>query len=294
MKPNTMITQFPCRYQAAAALRAALGEHSSQLIPVGANKRPMHAGWQQPGRIFSTEQLAAAPAIGMRLGHSGLVAVDFDPPADDPAAGDRGFHALTGRTAADLARSWTWSSGKPGRRQIALLVPLQWRHRLKPQQHTALEIRWAGQQSVICGLHPETGCYRWIISPWDSALAVAPEWLLQAIAPPPAPAPPRPAAPPPAPHRCVRWTDADACRYYLQFWPAEGLCLRDWWATVVAMRRAGLSEAEAFAWTSASSKHKGGDEFRRQWRKAETTKAPYSVAWLGARTRRARERRRHG
>jgi len=269
-------------------LHIALGEHAQQLIPVGRDKRPIHAGWQEPHRQFTIHQLTNAPAIGLRLGHSGVIAADFDPPADDPAAGDRTFQKITGRSSAELPPSWSWTSGRPGRRQVALLVPTEWRQRLKSQQHQALEFRWTGQQSVIAGAHPETGRYRWVISPWDSALAVAPDWLLQAIAPAPPQLKPAPQRPP---TRCVNWTPADACRYYLQWWPAEGLAFADWWATIVAMRRAGLSEAEAFAWTSASSKHKGGREFRRQWQKAASCPAPFTVAWLGAQTKRARERR---
>jgi len=268
-------------------IRAAIGtDHAGQLIAVGRDKRPLHQGWQHPERIYSTRELEHAPAIGLRLGLSGLLAVDLDPPADDPDAGERTFQHLTGRPSADLPASWGWTSGKPGRRQVALLVPEPWRQRIRPKQFEALEFRWRGQQSVIAGHHPETGGYRWLAAPWDQPLAQAPDWLLEAIVPP-APAPIAPLPPPPA---GAEWSSADAARFYLQWWPAEGLAFQDWWRTLVAMRRAGLSEAEAFAWSAASSKHKGGHEFRRQWAKASRSTAPYSVAWLGARTREARER----
>jgi len=270
-------------------IRAAIGtDHADQLIPCGRDKRPLHVGWQRPELICTTEQLNRAPAVGLRLGLSNLLAIDLDPPADDPTAGERSFERLTGRPSADLPSSWCWSSGKPGRRQVAFLVPEPWQQRIRPRQVKALEFRWRGQQSVVAGHHPETGAYRWLAAPWDQPLATAPAWLLEAIAPP-VPAPIAPLPPPPA---GASWNSADAVRYYLQWWPAEGLPFRDWWATVLVMRRAGLSESEAFAWTSASSKHKGGGEFRRQWAKADRTTAPYSVAWLGARTRQARERSR--
>jgi hypothetical protein len=270
-------------------IRAALGtDHGDQLIPVGRDKRPLHQGWQQPERVYSTRQLEQAPAIGLRLGLTGLVAIDFDSPAADPDSGERSLQSLTGRPSSDLPPSWSWSSGKPGRRQVALLVPEQWRERIRPKQVAALEFRWRGQQSVIAGHHPETGHYHWIAAPWDQPLATAPDWLLQAIAPPP-PAAVQPLPPPPP---GAGWSSTVACRYYLQWWPAEALLFQEWWATIVVMRRAGLPEAEAFAWTAASSKHRGGAEFRRQWTKADRSTAPYSVAWLGARTRAARERSR--
>lgn len=270
-------------------IRAAIGtDHADQLIPCGRDKRPLHQGWQHPARVYSNRQLEQGPAIGLRLGISGLLAVDLDPPADDPDAGERSFEQLTGHPSSDLPPSWSWSSGKPGRRQVALLVPEPWRQRIRPKQVAAFEFRWRGQQSVIAGHHPETGGYRWLAAPWDQPLAEAPGWLLTAIVPPP-PAPIAPLPPPPA---GAGWSAAEACRFYLQWWPADGLPFREWWATLLVMRRAGLSEAEALAWTAASSKHKGGHEFRRQWAKADRSSAPYSVAWLGARTRQARERSR--
>jgi len=268
-------------------IRAAIGAgHADALIPCGRDKRPLHREWEQPERVYSTRQLEQAPAIGLRLGISGLLAVDFDPPADDPEAGERTFQHLTGRPSSDMPASWCWSSGRPGRRQLALLVPEPWRSRIRPRQVKALEFRWRGQQSVIAGHHPETGAYHWLAAPWDQPLAMAPDWLLEAIVPP-VPATITPLPPPPA---GAGWSAAEACRYYLQWWPAEALPFQEWWATLVVMRRAGLPEAEALAWTAASSKHKGGHEFRRQWAKADRSTAPYSVAWLGARTRAARER----
>ena len=56
------------------------------------------------------------------------------------------------------------------------------------------------------------------------------------------------------------------------------------------MRRSGLSFEEAFAWTAASNKHSGGREFRRQWYKANRCSAPFTIEWLGSRTRNARRR----
>jgi len=264
------------------------------LIPVGTQKRPLTSGWQEPDRHYSDQELTQSPAVGLRLGYP-VLAVDFDPKPDNLSQAERTFEHRTGRSSAELPISWTVTSGKPGRRQVLLTVNPDAEPWLKPWSHDGLEIRWRGQQSVIDGHHPETGRYSWLpgLAPWQCAIAAAPLWLLEAF---------KPAAPQPAPYQptplpsCLdRWSPADWCRYYLQFWPASGLDARsEWWPTVVVMRRAGLSFEEAFAWTAASNKFNGGREFRRQWDKAENCSAPYSLEWLGARTRAARRRQEVG
>jgi len=259
------------------------------LIPVGTQKRPLTSGWQQPDRFYSDLLLTHAPAIGLRLGYP-ILAVDFDPKPDNLSQAERTFQQLTGYSSAQLPLSWTVTSGKPGRRQILLTADADTAPWLKPWSHGGLEIRWRGQQSVIDGHHPETGRYQWLPgrAPWECPIATAPEWLLvsfkQSI---PEPLKFQPTAPPP---HMDHWRPADWCRYYLQFWPASGLDARsEWWPTVVVMRRSGLSFEEAFAWTAASNKHKGGKEFRRQWDKANRCSAPFTIEWLGARTRAARQ-----
>jgi hypothetical protein len=258
------------------------------LIPVGTEKRPLTSGWQQPDRQYGDYVLIHAPAVGLRLGYP-ILAVDFDPKVDILSQAERTFEQLTGHSSAQLPISWTVTSGKPGRRQVLLLVEPDRAPWLKPWSRGGLEIRWRGQQSVIDGHHPETGRYSWLPSraPWECPLAEAPAWLLDALKP----ATPKPLEyqPKPAPTCLDHWSDADWCRYYLRFWPASGLDARsEWWPTVVVMRRAGLTFDEAFAWTAASNKHSGGREFRRQWDKAVRCSAPYTVEWLGARTRNAR------
>jgi hypothetical protein len=260
------------------------------LIPVGTAKRPIGSGWQQPDRDYTALVLTHAPAVGLRLGYP-IAAVDFDPKPHNLSQAERTFEELTGQSSTQLPISWTVTSGKPGRRQVLLLVdPLKvpW---LKPWSRDGLEIRWRGQQSVIDGHHPETGSYSWLPgrAPWQCQLAAAPEWLLQGF---------KPAAPEPvnyqpkrAPSCLEHWSAADWCRHYLRYWPASGLdAQREWWPTVVVMRRSGLAFEEAFAWSAASNKFNGGREFRRQWDKAERCSAPYTVEWLGARTRAARQR----
>ena len=260
------------------------------LIPVGTQKRPLASGWQQRDRHFSDLLLTHAPAIGLRLGYP-VLAVDFDPKPDNIGQAERTFQELTGRSSAELPISWTVTSGRPGRRQVLLIAFEHKAPWIRPWSHEGLEIRWRGQQSVIDGHHPETGRYQWLPgrAPWECGLAVAPMWLLNSLKqaiPEPLDYQPKP------PPSCLdHWSQADWCRYYLQFWPASGLDARsEWWPTVVVMRRSGLSFEEAFAWTAASNKHSGGREFRRQWDKANRCSAPFTVEWLGARTRNARRR----
>jgi hypothetical protein len=258
------------------------------LIPVGTEKRPLTSAWQQPDRTYSDLLLMHAPAIGLRLGYP-ILAVDFDPKPDNIGQAERKFEELTGHGSFQLPISWTVTSGKPGRRQVLLIV---FQHRapwLRPWSHGGLEIRWRGQQSVIDGHHPETGRYEWLPgrAPWQIGLAIAPMWLLDSLK---RAIPERQDYQPPSPPPCLEhWSQADWCRYYLRYWHASDLDARsEWWPTVVVMRRSGLSFEEAFAWTAASNKHSGGREFRRQWDKAVRCSAPYTVEWLGARTRDAR------
>lgn len=260
------------------------------LIPVGSEKRPLFSRWQQPNRLYGENLLLPAPAIGLRLGYP-VLAVDFDPKPDNLSQAELTFQQLTNHPSADLPKSWTIASGKPGRRQVLLCASQESAPWLRPWSQGGLEIRWRGQQSVIDGHHPETGSYSWLPgrAPWQCTLAIAPDWLidsLRRVTPEPAQYQPSPPI-----EDLANWSAADWCRYYLRFWPASGLDARsEWWPTVVVMRRAGLTFEEAFAWTAASNKFNGGREFRRQWNKAENCSAPYTLEWLGARTRDARRR----
>ncbi len=152
------------------------------LIPVGPDKRPIGSGWNQPERQYSEEELTHSPAIGLRLGYP-VLAVDFDPKPDDIAQAERTFQQLTGHGSHELPRSWTVTSGKPGRRQVLLLVDPVKAPWLQPRPGGGLEIRWRGQQSVIDGHHPETGGYAWLpgMAPWECELAEAPVWLLDGL-----------------------------------------------------------------------------------------------------------------
>ncbi len=193
-----------------ALLSALAGLDSDwQLIPIDGHKRPVDPAtgellrqWATAGR--SLEELAAiassphVQAVGLVLGPaSGVLAVDFDGPG---AAGC--FRRIYGRPPADLPETVGWTSGLPQRAQLAYRVPLEYwdclrgrrswsRPTSKPKASSAsgaggstvLELRWEGHQSVIAGVHPVTGAYRWLEgrSPAQIQVADAPDWLLEPL-----------------------------------------------------------------------------------------------------------------
>jgi hypothetical protein len=265
-------------------------EIRQHLIPVGTNKKPVHNSWQAPTLRFSDHQLLKAAAIGLRLGHSGILAVDLDPPDDNPGAGEIRFQELTGHSTSDLPRTWCWTSGRPGRRQIGLMVPSGQRSGMKPASHSVLEFRWMGQQSVIHGTHPTTGKYRWWpgCSPAEVMPAEAPQWLIDAIRP----APPKPYQPRVAIGSGDRLPD-DWARFYLNYWPNNDLDYWEWWQTICALHRAGLPMEEARAWSASSSKHTD-QEFDAQWEKVDRRDHGYGIEWLGAATKANRPVRANG
>ena len=180
------------------------------LLPIGRDKRPrtpgsgqLITGWaSDPPGTYGAAILGRAPAVGLRLGpiSGGTFALDFDGPDSESL-----FEAAYGRPSSELPPTIAWTSGKDGRRQVAFRVPEQrWdalRDRvtvLKAQAPSSdkLEHRWTGQQSVIVGVHPETGAYRWVdgCAPWEVEVAEAPGWLLD-LMPSKRPAPPQASLP---------------------------------------------------------------------------------------------------
>jgi hypothetical protein len=123
--------------------------------------------------------VALGPASG------GLLAVDFDAEGYEAV-----FQGVYGRPVTDLPNSVSWSSGKPGRRQVGYSVPEHYWDQLRKRKpwsnqngNTCLELRWDGHQSVVLGAHPETSGYSWCpgCSPRELEVAEAPEWLLKPL-----------------------------------------------------------------------------------------------------------------
>ena len=166
------------------------------LIPVDGRKRPVDPGsgetlrhWAESG--CSLEDLTAAAtssphvqAVGLVLGPaSGVLAVDFDGPGAAAC-----FQRIYGCPDAELPATVGWSSGLPQRAQLGYRVPLEYwdclrgrrswgpasaEHTPSPprpasgpggkrRRATVLELRWEGHQSVIAGVHPLSGSYRWL------------------------------------------------------------------------------------------------------------------------------------
>jgi hypothetical protein len=186
------------------------------LIPIDGRKRPVDPGSGEPLRHWAAagcclddfRAAAASPhvqAVGLVLGPaSGVLAVDFDGPGAAAC-----FQRIYGCPAAELPATVGWSSGLPQRAQLAYRVPLEFWDCLrgrrswgpastdhtptpltpaggpggKRRRATVLELRWEGHQSVIAGVHPLSGSYRWLEgrSPAQVQVADAPDWLLEPL-----------------------------------------------------------------------------------------------------------------
>lgn len=168
-----------------------------------------------------------AKAIGVLCGtpSGGLLFVDHD-----GASCDALIEAQSGVPLAEaLPPTVAVTSGRPGRYQLIYRIPEQFwgtiaTHKFstgvkvdgKPEQ---LELRWDGCQSVVAGVHPQTGSYRWLEgrSPIQIEVATAPTWMIEQML-----VEQQPAAA--APIRSLplfdRWDDLDWARSYLDAIPA--------------------------------------------------------------------------
>ena len=187
------------------------------LIPIDGRKRPVDPGsgeplgqWASAGLSLEDFTAAAAgsphvQAVGLVLGPaSGVLAVDFDGPGVAAC-----FQRIYGCPPGELPATVGWSSGLPQRAQLAYRVPLEYWDCLrgrrswgplsadhtptspqpaggpggKRRRATVLELRWQGHQSVIAGVHPLSGSYRWLEgrSPAQVQVADAPDWLLEPL-----------------------------------------------------------------------------------------------------------------
>ncbi len=128
--------------------------------------------------------------FGLRTGEAsgGLIAIDIDGPSAIPL--------LELMSGGDLPLTPSWTSGKPGRRQVLFQVPESTRalltafnravvtefDELKTAPGELLEFRYNNVQSCLpASRHPETGAYFWINSPSETAVAIAPPWLCELL-----------------------------------------------------------------------------------------------------------------
>ncbi len=241
------------------------------FVAVGQGKRPYHSQWQK--RPLDKQQLGAeiqsghAVAIGVLAGpqSGGLLFVDHD----GISAGE--ILDKLGVPLRDLPKSIAVTSGRDGRLQIIYLVPEQYWPQIrtrkfktgkfdeegKPEQ---LELRWTGCQSVVAGVHPITGAYRWLKgrSPADLPIAEAPIALIEQMLPQEAPAP-QPLLPPPAPRQSDR-TDEDWARIWLDALSSSRADDYDYWIEVgQCLQSVGDHMlADWDAWSRQSAKWKAG------------------------------------
>lgn len=186
------------------------------FVACGGNKAPIGDNWQRiPLRSDDFhaavkngkfEKLSIQPKTGTRQA--------FKPPADwcksigvlcgepsggllffdhDGASCDQWIEEQTGQTIKEaLPASAVVTSGRKGRYQIIYRVPAEYWDAIattkkktgmvgddgKPEQ---VEFRWTGTQSIVLGMHPQTGKYRWIYHPSDKPIVEAPLWMIEVM-----------------------------------------------------------------------------------------------------------------
>lgn len=134
--------------------------------------------------------LGYSSGYGLRLGDAsgGLVAIDIDGASAEPL-----LIALSG---GDLPLTVSWTSGLSGRRQLLYQIPADFQKplqgfrrktytkvgELEVEAGELLEFRYNRHQSALPpSRHPETGAYRWLHSPQDVPVAIAPLWLCELL-----------------------------------------------------------------------------------------------------------------
>lgn len=163
---------------------------SLHILPIRpGTKAPVGQGWQRPEtwkreKIPPLVESEKCTALGLLLGppSGGILAVDLD-----------GFsttawvEAHTGAPIDQaLPESVSWTSGRPGRRQVGYLVPQGLWGSIKTTKiptgtGEALELRWSGSQSVIVGQHPSGSIYTYPPGGYwtERDPAPCPEWILE-------------------------------------------------------------------------------------------------------------------
>ena len=177
------------------------------LTPVDGKKRPYRLDWQKEEplskdaiaiKIKTGEQenykaqdgcikqyFVKALGYGLRTGEvsGGILAIDAD--------GHAAEELLQKLSSGDLPDTVTFTSGKPGRRQLLYYIPEQYWDVVKTiklktgvkgddGKEQQLEFRWNGLQSVLPpSVHPDTGKYFWVRSPQEVEVAECPVWVIE-------------------------------------------------------------------------------------------------------------------
>jgi hypothetical protein len=142
-----------------------------------------------------------ASGYGLRTGDysGGLIAIDVD--------GDSALPILEAIAGTKEFSTVSWCSGKPGRFQIVYQIPEDMRSHFKDFKRRVLnsyenfecrkekdkisgkekyaeglEFRYNEVQSVLPpSRHPDTGAYKWLRSPLEYEVAIAPQWLIDIL-----------------------------------------------------------------------------------------------------------------
>ena len=188
------------------------------FIPVGGKKAPQYSDWQKSrfsaqdferaansdvfqGAICKAGTDEAHPipqhwikAAGVLCGvpSGGLLFLDHD-----GASADSKILELSGCTTLGdaLPKTAVVTSGRPGRYQAIYQIPERYWAGIETKKFGSqfeekngrsvategLELRWSGAQSVVAGVHPTTGGYRWHYHPSETPIADAPMWMVEAM-----------------------------------------------------------------------------------------------------------------
>ena len=189
------------------------------FIPVGPKKAPQYSGWQHSR--FSASDFDKAVATGVfqdatckagqpdeywlpadRIKAAGVLCGEpsggllfFD---HDGYSGDQKILELSGcaQIADAMPKTAVVTSGRKGRYQAIYQVPERFwsgiettkigtkfedRDNGQSVAVEGIEFRWTGAQSVVAGVHPTTGGYKWHYHPSDVPVAEAPLWMIEAM-----------------------------------------------------------------------------------------------------------------
>ncbi|MBO1054589.1 MAG: bifunctional DNA primase/polymerase [Dolichospermum sp. DET73] len=165
------------------------------LTPL-ADKQPLRKSWQEEKKLSHGEisdfilSNSFCSGFGLRTGDysDGLIAIDVDGSSAQPL-----LDLISG---GDIPETVKWTSGKKGRYQILFQIPSEFRENLAGFSRKAikewegleanngeqLEFRYNRVQSALPpSRHPDTGSYKWLNSPQDVEVAIAPDWLINLV-----------------------------------------------------------------------------------------------------------------
>ncbi|CAD5910541.1 hypothetical protein PCC9214_00002 [Planktothrix tepida] len=163
--------------------------HNFCLCPVNGNKQPYQKDWTKSGFFPDSPLLVKEIKSGKAKGYGlltgkingGIVAVDCDGKAAHDFAKNLG----------GLPHTVSFSSGLEGRAQYLYQIPSEYWDAITTKKlntgeiggngkEVLLELRWNGCQSVLPpSVHPETKIYKWINSIENTAIAQAPNWVIE-------------------------------------------------------------------------------------------------------------------